>query len=87
MKKLLLYLSLFVCSSIFAQKMERAFPEEMATLGGDVKLKSESVEVVGEEISKVFEVECLQDGVYFLDAWINIPVIEEKIRRSQKQRL
>jgi len=78
MKKIFILFGLFVCSFSFSQNAERAFTDEMATLGGDVKLIKESVEVAGEKIHKIFEVESMQDGQYFLDTWINIPTVKEK---------
>ena len=78
MRTLLFILDLFVCSSVFAQGIDRAFFEDNPNLGGDVLLKSANYEVIGEEIRKTFEMECFEDGYYYMDAWINIPMYEGK---------
>jgi len=71
-------LGILACSSVFAQNFERPFLDNDPERVGDVKIISTNMEVVGDEIYKSFEVECLQDGSYFLDAWICIPVIKGK---------
>jgi len=77
MKKFYLFvLSLFVCSSVIPQEAEKTYFENNPKLGGDVVLKSSSYKVVGEDIYKTFEIESLQDGMYYVDAWIAVPVID-----------
>jgi hypothetical protein len=66
-------LSLFVSSSVFAQDIEKRYFENNPTLGGDVVIKSASVQVIGDETSKTFEIESVEDGAYYLDAWIMVP--------------
>jgi hypothetical protein len=73
----LLFIGLFVFSSVFAQGSEKRYFENNPTLGGDVVIKSANVQVVGNEISKIFEIECLESGVYYLDAWIMVPLTQE----------
>ena len=77
MKTFCLILSLFVCSSVLAQDMEKTYFERNPALGGDVVIKSADVKVVGEEIWKTFEIESLEEGTYYLDTWIMAPVTKE----------
>ena len=73
----LLALSLFVISTVLAQDMEKTYFENNPTLGGDVVIKSASAKVVGGDIYKTFEIESLEDGTYYLDAWIMAPAAKE----------
>jgi hypothetical protein len=70
-------IGLFVFSSVVAQDIEKRYFENNPTLGGDVVIKSANVQVVGNEISKTFEIECLESGAYYLDAWIMVPLTRE----------
>jgi hypothetical protein len=65
--------SLFVFSSVFAQNNEKRYFENNPALGGDVIIKSASVRVVSDEIFKTFEIESVEDGAYYLDAWMTAP--------------
>jgi hypothetical protein len=65
--------SLFVFSSVFAQNNEKRYFENNPALGGDVVIKSASIRVVSDEIFKTFEIESVEDGAYYLDAWIMAP--------------
>jgi hypothetical protein len=58
---------------VFAQDIEKRYFENNPTLGGDVVIKSANVQVIGEDISKTFEIESLESGEYYLDAWIMVP--------------
>jgi hypothetical protein len=69
--------SLFVFSSVVAQEFEKRYFENNPTLGGDVVIKSASVKVLDDEISKIFEIESPSDGEYYLDAWIMVPSAKE----------
>jgi len=77
LKKFYLFvLSLFVCSSVIPQEAEKTYFENNPKLGGDVVLKTLSFKVVGEDIFKTFEIESLEDGAYYVDAWIMVPLID-----------
>ena len=69
--------SLFVISTVFAQDLEKTFFENNPKVGGDVSIKSATLSVIGEEIHKTFEIESLEDGLYFMDAWLLVPLIEK----------
>ena len=74
MKKLLTsVLCFFVCLSGFSQSMKKQYDENDQALGGDVILKSTSEKVENNEIFKTFEVESLEAGAYYLDAWMIAP--------------
>ena len=77
--KLKMYFLLCVCFSSLALAQEKRtnFSEGERVLGGDVALKSSYEKVFGSEIQKVFEIECMEDGLYYLDAWILPPLTEE----------
>lgn len=78
MKNLFIFsLSFFVYLSGFAQDVEKRYFENDPTLGGDAVIKSSRVKVENDEISKTFEVEILEDGAYYLDAWIMAPLTKE----------
>jgi len=78
MKNLVIFVvSFFVCFSCFAQNVEKRYFENNPTLGGDVVIKSASVKVENGEINKTFEIESLEDGTYYLDAWIMAPITKE----------
>ena len=78
MKNLLFCFCLFSASLCFAQSIEKKNLVVNPELGGDVKIKSSSIEIVGDEIIKTFELESFENGFYYLDAWINIPKIGER---------
>jgi len=78
MKNLLFLWTLLLCSSVFAQNINKEYIQINPELGGDVKIKSACIEVIGEKIQKTFELESSEDGFYYLDAWINIPMIGER---------
>ena len=78
MKHILLFFSFLLSFSAFAQSIEKHYFEDNPLLGGDVKIISAGIEVNGDEISKIFEIESFEDGVYYLDAWINVPKIGDK---------
>ncbi|MDR0537489.1 MAG: hypothetical protein LBH04_05550 [Tannerellaceae bacterium] len=69
--------TLFVFMSAFAQDGEKRFFENNPTLGGDVVIKSATVQINGNDISKTFEIESSTDGSYYLDAWIMVPITQD----------
>ena len=66
-------MSFCVFSTVLAQDLQKTYFENNPKLGGDVTIKSASYKVVGEEIFKIFEIESLKEGVYYMDAWILAP--------------
>jgi len=83
MKYLFIFISsFFICLSGFSQEMmEKQYYENSPPLGGDVVIKSSSFKTEKDEISKTFEIECLEAGAYFLDAWIMAPITKEGFRQ------
>lgn len=80
MKTILLsYLSLFVSLAVFSQDIEKTYFENNPTLGGDVVIKSADINVIGEDFFKTFEIESFEDGTYFLDAWMMVPLTKKGI--------
>lgn len=77
MKIFLIITMLCVFSSAFSHDIEKAFFENNPKLGGDVTIKSTSIKVVGKEIFKTFEIESLDDGLYYMDAWILVPSLNK----------
>ncbi|MCL1932573.1 MAG: hypothetical protein FWF53_01990 [Candidatus Azobacteroides sp.] len=79
MKNLIIFiLSFFAYLSGFAQDMtEKRFFEDNPKLGGDVVIKSSSVKVENDEIHKIFEIESLGEGAYYMDAWIAAPFTKD----------
>jgi len=79
MKYLFTFISSFlVCLSVFSQQMmEKRYYENSPPLGGDVVIKSSSVKVEKDDISKTFEIECSNEGAYYMDAWIMAPFTKE----------
>ena len=67
----------FACLSGLAQDMEKRFFENNPEMGGDVVIKSSSVKIEKNEISKTFEIESPEEGAYYLDAWIMAPFTKE----------
>ena len=67
-------LSTCFCSFALAQELRTNFSEENQTYGGDVHLKSSYARIIeAGTIAKTFEIECLEDGAYYMDAWILPP--------------
>jgi len=78
MKNLFLFiLSFLVSLTGFAQDVGKQYFEDDSALGGDAVIKSASVDVAHDEISKTFEIEILEDGAYYLDAWMVAPLTKE----------
>jgi len=78
MKDLIIFiLSFFICLSSFAQEREKQYFENNPELGGDVVIKSSSFKAEKDEISKIFEIENLGEGAYYMDAWIMAPLTKE----------
>ena len=77
MKGICFLLSFFFCVSVFAQNIEKRYFENNPTRGGDVVIKTATDRVEGGQVFKTFEIECIEDGMYYLDAWICMPVIKE----------
>ena len=78
MKTILLsYLSLFVSLAVFSQDIEKTYFENNPTLGGDVVIKSADINFIGEDFFKTFEIESFEDGTYFLDAWMMVPLTKK----------
>ena len=82
MKNLLTIISLCVFSAVFSQNPDKvlhrtSFDTDNPDVGGDVIIKSQSFMVAGEgEIHTIFEIESPEEGAYYLDAWILIPIID-----------
>ena len=79
MKTLLIILSLCVSSAVFSQNPDKVlnktfFDNDNPDVGGDVIIKTRSYWVVGEEIHTIFEIESPEDNVYYMDAWILVPL-------------
>ena len=71
-------LSTCFCSFALAQELRTNFSEENQTYGGDVHLKSSYARIIeAGTIAKTFEIECLEDGAYYMDAWILPPSTDE----------
>ena len=79
MKKIyFILLNICFCSFAIAQEMRRDFAEENQSYGGDVHLKSSYAKIIEDgTIAKTFEIECLEDGAYYMDAWILPPLTDE----------
>jgi hypothetical protein len=77
MKNLVVISGLCLFSSVFAQNVEKAYFENNPALGGDVIIQSASVKVVGGEIVKTFEIESFEEGNFYMDAWILVPLTED----------
>jgi len=59
---------------MFAQGAERWYFQVDPALGGDVLIESISCKSDGDEISKIFEIECFEGGDYYVDGWVLIPL-------------
>jgi hypothetical protein len=77
MKNSVIFLGLCLFSSVFAQSVEKAYFENNPALGGDVIIQSASVKIVGEEIFKTFEIESFEEGRFYMNAWILVPLTED----------
>ena len=78
MKKLLTsVLCFFICLQGSAQGVEKRYFENNPDLGGDVAIKSSSAKVENNKVFKTFEIESLEDGVYYVDAWMMAPLTKE----------
>ena len=67
MRNFVFILALCFISPVFAQNVEKAYFENNPTFGGDVTIQSASLEVVGNEIFKTFEIESLEYGNFKLN--------------------
>ena len=68
----------FICLPVFSQEMmEKQYYENSPPLGGDVVIKSSSFKVENDLILKTFEIESLESGAYYMDAWLVAPEKKE----------
>jgi len=81
MKRLHLLVTFWACctfiSVVFAQVAKESLFWVEPEMGGDVSIKSITCEVVGDEIFKIFEIECFEDGEYYMDGWILVALTEK----------
>ena len=71
---------LFVCLSGFTQTFEKQYFENNQDVGGEARIKSSVIRVENDEIFKTFEIESLEDEVYFIDAWMEAALTKEGYR-------
>jgi len=78
-KKTFLFIFLWACimtiRGVVAQEATKWSFRVDPELGGDVIIKSADYEVLGDEILKIFEVESLKDGEYYVDGWLTTPIV------------
>ena len=81
MKRLHLFVTLWACctfiSVVFSQVAKESLLWVDPEMGGDVHIKSITCEVVGDEIFKIFEIDCFEEGEYYMDGWILVHLTEK----------
>ncbi|MDR0430419.1 MAG: T9SS type A sorting domain-containing protein [Tannerellaceae bacterium] len=77
MKVLFLLVFLLLSYVSFSQSEGNAFFSNQKELGGDVVLQSANISVNNENAYKTFELDCAENGAYYLNAWIMVPETPE----------